>query len=202
MLQKEEEQLTADDLRDAGIKSFENASELVEEAQLLFEHRHWGRAVFLCCISGEELGKCFISLSAVVNRRSGAFDERRYKQRLRDHREKAASLNLFEDIFVSSSDVPVLASEIGADTDVIGKVKVASWYCDFYGVRPHRPSELIPEQLASGILKLAKNRVEHFSEQVRPKFDQVLQIDPAEIIQLRNALLGSRNADAEPEADS
>jgi len=62
-------QLSAENLKDAGIKSFENASELVQEARILYEHKCWSRAVFLCFISGEELGKCFITLSAVVNQR-------------------------------------------------------------------------------------------------------------------------------------
>jgi AbiV family abortive infection protein len=100
------QQLTAGKLREAGIKSLENASDLVREARLLYEHGFWSRTIFLCCISGEELGKCFMTLSAVVNHRVGKFNQRRYKQRFRGHQEKTGVLNFFEDIFVSS-DLPV-----------------------------------------------------------------------------------------------
>src|SRR2546430_15129670 len=115
-MKKGESQLGVEELRNAGIKALQNASELVSEAQLLFDNGHMSRAVFLCCIAGEELGKCFISLSAVMNRRAGAFKEKRYKARFRTHRDKMGMLNFFEDVFVSSSDIPVEPSKIDADT--------------------------------------------------------------------------------------
>jgi AbiV family abortive infection protein len=184
------QRLTAEKLREAGIKSLENASELFREARLLHEHGFWSRAVFLCCISGEELGKCFITLSAVVNHRVGKFNERRYKQRFRAHEEKTGSLNFFEDIFVSS-DFPVGQEKIDKATRGTERFKLASLYCDYYGIEPHKPSELITEELAAGALKLAENRVAHFNEHVRPKFDQVLKIDPEEVIRLQNQLFGT-----------
>jgi AbiV family abortive infection protein len=201
-IQRNARQLSAEDLREAGIKSLQNASELVEEAQLLFEHGRWSRAVFLCCISGEELGKCFMSLSAVVNRKAGRFDENRYIRRFRTHQEKTGLLHFFEDIFVSSSDVPAQVLDIDAQTLLTEKVKLAALYCDFYGVQPCAPSELITEQLASGALKLAKNRVKHFTEQIRPMFDRALQIDPAEIMPFLREFLRSMRVDVESDADS
>lgn len=198
-MQKDEQPLSAEELRDAGIKALQNASELVEEAQLLFAHGHWSRVVFLCCISGEELGKCFISLSAVMNRRTGAFDERRYKTRFRTHREKIAVLNFFEDIFVSSSDMPIEASQIDADTQVTEKTKLASLYCDFYGAKAHAPSELITEKLASEVLKLSKSRVNHFIENVRPKFDHALLIDPEQTIRFQREFLQAIGAKVKPD---
>ena len=185
-------QLTAEKLREAGIKSLENASELVQEARLLYEHGHWSRAVFLCCISGEELGKCFITLSAVVNHRVGKFNEKRYKQRFRTHEEKTGSLNFFEDIFVSS-DLPIGPEEIAKATKTSEQVKLASLYCDYYGIEPHKPSDLITEALAAGALKLAENRVEHFQKNVRPKFDHVLEIDTAEIARLQSEFFGTKD---------
>lgn len=185
------QRLTAEKLREAGIKSLENASELVREARLLYEHGFWGRAVFLCCISGEELGKCFITLSAVVNYRVGKFNERRYRQRFRAHEEKTGSLNFFEDIFVSS-DLPVGQEDRDKATKATERFKLASLYCDYYGIEPHKPSELITQELAVGALKLAENRVAYFNEHVRPKFDHALRIDAKEVIRLQSELLGSR----------
>ena len=120
-MQNDKRQISTEELKNAGVKSLQNASELVQEAQLLFEHGHWSRAVFLCCISGEELGKCFISLSAIINRRAGTFDERRYKERFRIHREKTSILNVFEDTFVLSSTVPIEPSEIAATAQMSKK---------------------------------------------------------------------------------
>lgn len=185
--------LTAEKLREAGIKSLDNASELVREARLLFERGFWSRTVFLCCISGEELGKCFITLSAVVNHKVGKFNEKRYKQRFRTHEEKTGSLNFFEDIFVSS-DVPIGQQGIDNATKATEQVKLASLYCDYYGDEPHKPSDFITEELAAGALKLAESRVEYFQKNVRPKFDHVLEIDPREVIRLQSELFGTTDA--------
>ena len=40
-MQRNAHKLSAESLRDAGIKSLQNASELVEEARLLVEHGYW-----------------------------------------------------------------------------------------------------------------------------------------------------------------
>jgi AbiV family abortive infection protein len=183
-------QLTAENLREAGIKSLENASELVHEARLLHEHGYWSRTVFLCCISGEELGKCFMTLSAVVNLRVGKFNEKRYKQRFRTHEEKTGALNFFEDFFVSS-DLPIGPEEIDKATKATEKIKLASLYCDYYGIEAYMPLELITEELAAGTLGLAEKRVEHFVKNIRPKFDHVLEIDPDEVIRLQKELFGN-----------
>lgn len=184
-------QLSAENLKEAGIKSFENASELVREARILYEHGCWSRAFFLCCISGEELGKCFITLSAVVNQRASRFDEKRYRERFRSHGEKTGSLNFFEDVFVSSSDLPIQPEEIKHATKTTERTKLASLYCDYYDTEPHKPSELITEKLAAETLKLAERRVEHFTKRVRPMFDHVLEIDPEKVIRLQDEILGT-----------
>lgn len=183
--------LSAENLKEAGIKSLQNAAELVQEAQILYGDKHWSRAVFLCCISGEELGKCFITLSAVVNQIAGKFDEKRYRERFRSHGEKTGSLNFFEDIFVSSSDLSIQPKEITHATKTIEQVKLASLYCDYYGTEPHKPSELVTEKLATETLQLAEKRVQHFTKRVRPMFDHVLEIDPEKVIRLQAEILGT-----------
>jgi AbiV family abortive infection protein len=200
MMQNPDQLLSAEDLRRAGIKSFQNASELVDEAQLLFEHGHWSRAVFLCCISGEELGKCFISLSAIVNRITGKFDEKDYRQRFRTHREKTGTLTFFEAVFVSLSDKA--AQTLDVDIDTQEKMKLASLYCDLYGVEAHAPSDLVNKELASEVLKLAKNRVKHFKKRIRPQFDDVVQVDAAEVARFQDEFLRAISVDVEADSDS
>jgi len=178
--------LSAEVLREAGTKALQNASELVEEARVLLELGHWSRAVFLCCIAGEELGKCFMSLSAVLNRRMGRFNERRYRERFRRHQEKTGLLNFFEEVFVSSSLKVPLEPQYIRDLE---KMKLASLYCDFYGAHACAPSELITEQLARNVLRLAQERVEHFAASVRPYFDRALDIDPAEAARFQDEFL-------------
>jgi len=184
-------QLSAENLKEAGIKSLQNASELVQEARILYEHKCWSRAVFLCCISGEELGKSFMTLSAVVNQMTGKFNEKRYRERFRSHGEKTGSMNFFEDVFVSSSDLPIHPREIDRATKMTERIKLASLYGDYYGTEPHKPSELITEKLAAEALRLAENRVEYFTKRVRPMFDHVLEINPEKMICLQAEILGT-----------
>lgn len=191
-------QLSAENLKEAGIKSLQNASELVREARILYDHKCWSRAVFLCCISGEELGKSFMTLSAVVNQMTGKFDEKRYRERFRNHGEKTGSLNFFEGVFVSPSDLPIQPEEIDQATRMTERVKLASLYCDYYGTEPHKPSELITEKLAAETLKLGENRVEHFTKRVRPMFDHVLEIDPEKVMRLQSEILGTTDTQVNP----
>ena len=107
-------------------------------------------------------------------------------------------VNFFEGIFVSQSDESL--KELEAFTKGTETMKFASLYCDFYGVVAQAPSELIPEKLATEVLKLAKNRVKHFRANVRPKLDQVLKIDPKEIEHFRNEFLRTM-ADAKSDVD-
>lgn len=169
-------QLSPERLAEAGLKSFENASELIEEAELLLSHKHLSRTVYLCAIAGEELAKCFMSLSAVVNRRVGLFNEKRYKARFRSHREKTGLLHFFEDVFVSP-DVQWQPPDIESGVNRNEMIKLGSLYCDFYGSEPHNPRDLISEVFATEALKLGKNRVEHFRKTVCPKFRVALESD-------------------------
>jgi len=130
-----------------------------------------------------------MTLSAVVLHRVGKFNEKRYRQRFRTHGEKTGLLNFFEDIFVSS-DEPIGPEQLDKAANTAEQIKLASLYCDYYGIEPYQPSELITEKLAAETLKLAENRVEHFMKNVRPKFDHVLEIDPKEMIRLQSEILG------------
>ena len=57
------------------------------------------------------------------------------------------------------------------------KAKLASLYSDYYGLQAFKPSELMTKGLATEAIKLATKRVDYFRRHVRPKFDQILQID-------------------------
>lgn len=122
------------------------------------------------------------------------FDERRYRERLRAHREKTGVLNLFEEFFVSPSTAAVDIEKTDGDTEKSEKLKLASLYSDFYGSQASAPSEIITKELASGAMTLADNRVRHFTQEVRPKFDQILKIDPQKILNFENELLRSESA--------
>src|SRR5229473_2681245 len=55
MARTKEMKLTRESLISLARKSLENARALIEEAELLFDHKRWDRTVFLCHAPGEEL---------------------------------------------------------------------------------------------------------------------------------------------------
>jgi AbiV family abortive infection protein len=75
-------------LKVLSIKSFENAKELIGEAQLLYDNSKYARALFIAQIAGEELGKHIICTGAIVNFMVGKFDIKRFTKRFYSHKEK------------------------------------------------------------------------------------------------------------------
>src|SRR4051794_24013275 len=89
-------ELTLDELVRIGVLSFDNASDLVADAHLLFTNERFSRVLFLCFIAQEEIAKSCLSLGAAARVRLGEFGpdaQQRYRQRFEDHRSKSATVD-------------------------------------------------------------------------------------------------------------
>ena len=161
-------------LRQAGVKALQNAEQLIEEAEILYERERWPRVVFLCQIAGEELGKCFISLTAIVRIVNGTFEEDVYRKRCRTHRSKTGMTDFFESLVFSEQPLTEFLEQRKGRIERFESLKLASLYTDFVADVPVSPNELIGRELASGMLLLAQNRVKHFGLAVKPLLDRVL----------------------------
>ena len=142
------------DLYELSVKSLANANELVEEAQLLFDHRRWPRVVFLCQIAGEELAKCFMSLTAIPRYAFETFNESTFLRRLRDHREKTGEIDFFEQLFVGSDSIEHRDRAWRNDFE---RFKLLSLYTDFFQGHAIQPSDGMTEAVALAALTLSNS---------------------------------------------
>ncbi|MBY0213868.1 AbiV family abortive infection protein [Priestia aryabhattai] len=82
-------QLKVEDLENIFSKIYENACELIEEAEILYNHQKYARAYLCAHISFEELGKLPMLNSVALNIYNGIKVDWKYlNKRIRDHKRK------------------------------------------------------------------------------------------------------------------
>jgi len=85
-------QLKVEDIKKIYTKIYENACELIDEAELLLEHQKYARAYLCAHISIEEFGKLPMLYTVAINVHNGdKVDWKALSKRLRDHKEKTSS---------------------------------------------------------------------------------------------------------------
>jgi AbiV family abortive infection protein len=184
--------LTLDQAKSARRKALQNARELVEEAELLLDHKRWARALFLCQIAGEEIGKYILLNSVVVCMIAGdVINWTRLWKRLTSHQEKLELVTFVEDMFLERplpDQSEKYKEELEAEVRVLEQGKQKSLYCDFTGEMPHLPSEVIGEDMARNALKWAKGRIQMFSqmEEEWEKAGILEKISKADIVRFRD----------------
>jgi len=162
--------LSKEELRLLALKAYENAVELVEDAELLFANSRFSRCLFLSQIAGEELGKCYIALTAIPVVVQKSIDWPHFWSRFRHHKNKLTSVHAFEDLMLSEQ-LPDMA-EIQRQVAVMDLGKMRALYSDVLEekgvIHTCRPSELWSEALVSNFLGWAKNRLALYSSAVLP----------------------------------
>lgn len=95
------QQLSIDQIKKSRVKALQNAGELIHDAEILFKEERWPRVLFLCQISGEEIGK-YIMLSSIFVKKISEVEInwKRVWQRLNSHTEKYELATYMEDIFL------------------------------------------------------------------------------------------------------
>lgn len=84
-------QLKVDEIKEIYIKIYENACELLEEAELLFDFTKYSRAYLCAHISVEEFGKLPMLYTTALNVHNGVkVDWKDLNKRLRDHKTKTS----------------------------------------------------------------------------------------------------------------
>ncbi|GIN91105.1 hypothetical protein J22TS1_21560 [Siminovitchia terrae] len=135
--------LSFEKLEEAYIKSYENATELVEEAKLLFDNNKYARAYFLAQIAYEELAKLPIILhEAIRSHLKEKQDWKKFYKRLNSHSAK----NTLNVVF---SQFPYLdIEEVEKNAENLNTLKNASLYSDLNETNYVKPSELVTKESA------------------------------------------------------
>ncbi len=62
-------------------QAFQNACDLIRDAEILYEHQRWARCVFLSSIAIEELGKYLIMIGAIGQVLKNQINWKRFRQK-------------------------------------------------------------------------------------------------------------------------
>ena len=160
-------QLSIDQIKNSRVKALQNANELIQDAEILFNEEQWPRVLFLCQISGEEIGKYIMLSSIFVQQISEVeIDWRRIWKRLTSHIEKYELVTYMEDVFLEKNvfiDMKKYNDKLTDESRNLDQFKQKSLYCDFTEEIPYCPSDIIGKEIAEYALKWAKNRFNLFN---------------------------------------
>lgn len=144
-----------------------NATELLAEARLLFEHGRFARTYSLAHLSSEELAKLPILAATGVSLAKGeAVNWKKLDDHLRSHTAKLKGLLIVDligtNIDPSARDIQVHEQALSR-VAMFNELKNASLYAGVYQDSMYKPSDIITERAASEALTLASNRLENFT---------------------------------------
>jgi AbiV family abortive infection protein len=135
-----------------------NALSLLSDAILLFDHKRFERSVALAILAIEEAGKSSIIRSILVE--DDPKELKKGWQNYRRHHEKNAFWIVPELAAQGASHIEDLRKTVDKDSDhneVLDNLKQLAFYTDaFSKCKWSIPSEVITEEIASGILQTAK----------------------------------------------
>ncbi|MFJ5751667.1 AbiV family abortive infection protein [Peribacillus frigoritolerans] len=150
-------------------KTFYNASELLEESQLLFDNEKFARAYLLAHIAIEEFARCIMLSSASMKFKIRALDVPKLIKRQTNHKSKIelayslvntmkgykSPLNDEDRINILSSFASPRSIINEEEIQKLNKLKNASFYVDQYNNSTKSPNEVISIEQANELISSA-----------------------------------------------
>ncbi len=157
----------ANDATNAQLLCLENAEGLVEDAKVLYNNGRFPRALAMCVLSFEEMGKIVQLTGALVNKTPNEWE--RFWKRFRDHKSKRKIVASIE------ADMWGLTDDERRDEqqteEFVERMKLLCLYVDFVnGKKVYTPmgsfgTEI--EKIASNAIRFAEGRLGMFAQIVR-----------------------------------
>jgi len=145
----------------------ENAFELYEEAEILFQHKKFARTYALAHLASEELAKLLMLASVGVRlANKETVDWKRFDKQFNSHPTKLTNL-LFVDFIGKDVDVTKKDRAVGnqnlSRVELFNTLKNVSIYAGKYQDSLYKPSSAIPHELALAELTATKERLDMYS---------------------------------------
>ena len=160
----------------ARLKILENASDLIRDADCLFEEGRWARSAFLSHIAIEELGKYLMIMGAIVNHISKQIDWKKFWKRFVSHRSKTQNIFFFDAaLSPPEEDEEILRDFEKAESDSakFQKEKLSSLYVDFRNDQFILPMDVVNEDTAKRAIENAKAVLDFFQNGENLVFSKV-----------------------------
>ncbi|MFB0919345.1 MAG: AbiV family abortive infection protein [Oscillospiraceae bacterium] len=151
--------LTREQFITARNKTLLNANNLIIESKLLFENGMIARAYFLASIACEEIGKYLLISSAAIDYVRGTLNWKNFWKRIRNHKAKNQTIELFENIFVSNDENFTNPELIKALINDMDELKMANLYSDMFQYDFYEPNEIADKSMTANLIALAENRL-------------------------------------------
>lgn len=160
--------LTIADIDNLRTLAFENACELIEDAELLFGHKRYARSYTLAHLASEELAKLPTLALAAMDLTNGiSVDWKKLDEQLRSHCSKLRGLLFLDflgtDIDPNTKEI-VLPGKNVSRVELFNDLKNASLYSGVYLDIFYKPSAVFRRELALESLTAAKNRRTTFAK--------------------------------------
>lgn len=91
-------------LKQLSLDSLDNCQNLMKEATLLHENKHFARSIFLIMTAQEELGKHIMCGAALTHTREGKFDAKKFMKRFSSHSEKHLNYQMWRSTMTTEFD--------------------------------------------------------------------------------------------------
>ncbi len=155
--------LTLAQLKEASIKSFNNAIELLDDAEILFNSNRYARTLFLIRISQEEFGKFLIVNETIIKSiHEENIDWPKFWQRLSKHEEKTYKYSSVVKEFFNKNIASFADGNLNKAIPFWEYIKIACIYVDFHNESFRLPSEYISVELVAEAMESTKNIIGSF----------------------------------------
>lgn len=157
-------------------KAFQNAYDLIQDAEILYEHQRWARCVFLSSIAIEEIGKYIIIIGAIGRVIKSKVNWKTFWKRFKNHTEKSGNIFAFDVLlgpFISHhATISKLVKSLN-DTHEAENEKLSSLYMDIKSGEFILPMEAIDRIIAQKALESAKAVLKFFESGERLAFSKM-----------------------------
>ena len=179
-------------------KAFQNACDLIRDAEILYEHQRWARSVFISSIAIEELGKYLMIIGAIGQVLKNQVNWKRFWKRFRKHTEKSGSILAFDVLlgpFISADETLSKLQKAFQDQKHIENEKLSSLYVDFESDKFNLPMDIVDETVAHRALESAKAVLRFFNNGEKLAFSEMTidNIDLEKFLSAESALKSSNN---------
>jgi len=138
----------------------ENASDLLEEATLLYKNGRYARAFSLIVLAEEEMGKIPIIARAIWFKAGDKAERKKFWKRFRSHEEKYSDALGLDFLFLPEKELEDAIKEMKTIPPIANEFKQLGFYVDYVNGHFTIPKALFKKNFIEFMLRIANGRLD------------------------------------------